>query len=77
MDAVATLFDRAAELPEAERAELAGLLIGSLESERDPDVDAAWTAEIRKRLADFESGKIDAVPWERVREELFARLRGP
>ena len=39
---VTELFERASILSEQERATLAGLLIESLESEVDPDVEEAW-----------------------------------
>lgn len=43
------LLERDLALPENERAELAGNLISSLETTVDPDVDAAWQAEIPRR----------------------------
>jgi putative addiction module component (TIGR02574 family) len=68
------LWREAAELTEEDRAALAGLLIESLEGEPDPDVEAAWAAEIEKRVADLEAGTAKTIPWEEVRQRLIDRL---
>ena len=68
------IFRDAAGLPEHDRATLAGLLIESLESEPDPDVEAAWAAEIERRVADLETGTVKTIPWEEVRQRLLDRL---
>jgi putative addiction module component (TIGR02574 family) len=64
-------------LSEKEQAELAGALLDSLEtSHSDPDdVEVAWRREVAARLAEFDSGA--GVPWQQVRERLWARLREP
>lgn len=41
-------------LPEANRAELARFLIESLDDSDDPDVEAAWDAELRRRAEQIE-----------------------
>ena len=68
------LFREASELTERERAELAGLLLESLEGEPDENVEAAWAEEIERRVRQIESGDLETVPWEQVRAELYARL---
>jgi putative addiction module component (TIGR02574 family) len=68
------LWREAAELSEEERASLAGLLIESLEGEPDPDVEAAWAAEIEKRVAEPDAGRARTIPWEEVRQRLIDRL---
>ena len=70
---VTELFVKASALSEHERATLAGLLIESLESEIDPDVDEAWRAEIERRVAELDSGTAKTVPWETLRAELLRR----
>jgi putative addiction module component (TIGR02574 family) len=67
------LFREAAELPERDRAELAGLLIESLEAEPDPDVEAAWAEEVERRIRQVDAGEVEMIPWEQVRAELFSR----
>jgi len=76
MSTVTELFRQASELSEEERAALAGLLIESLESERDEGVDEAWAAEIARRVEELESGRVKPVPWETVRAGLLGRRRG-
>ena len=68
------LWREAAELTDQDRAALAGLLIESLEGEPDPDVDAAWAAEIEKRVAELDAGDAKAIPWEEVRQRLINQL---
>ena len=70
---VTELFKQASILSEDERATLAGLLIESLESEVDPDVEEAWRAEIERRVAELDSGTVETVPWEVVKAKLLQR----
>jgi len=67
------VFRSAAELPEQDRATLAGLLLASLEPDPDPGVEAAWREEIRRRVQEVDSGSVELIPWEEVRKKLFAR----
>jgi putative addiction module component (TIGR02574 family) len=68
------LFRDASELSEQDRATLAGLLIESLETEADSDVEEAWAAEIARRVAQLEAGDTKTIPWEEVRQRLRDRL---
>ena len=68
------VWKEAAELSDEDRAALAGLLIESLEGDPDPDVDAAWAAEIEKRVAELDAGTVESIPWEQVRQRLLDRL---
>lgn len=67
------LFLDALELPDNERATLAGLLIESLEGPEDPDVESAWATEAERRWQEIESGAVKTIPWEEVKAKL---LRG-
>jgi putative addiction module component (TIGR02574 family) len=68
------VFREAFELPESERATLAGLLIESLESPpEDSDVEELWAAEAERRWREIESGAVATIPWEEVRAKLFRR----
>lgn len=62
-------------LPESDRAEIAGALLASIEPGNDMDVAAAWRQEVAARVAALDAGKVETVPWEEVRDRLFARLR--
>ena len=44
----------------------------------DPDVDAAWQAEVTRRWQEIQDGKVVLVPWEVVKEQIqedLARAR--
>ena len=66
------LLVEALRLPEEERAALAGELIDSLDSEVDPDAEAAWAAEIRTRVSDLDAGRARTVPWSEARRRIRA-----
>jgi len=68
-----TLFREAAQLPEHDRATLAGLLIETLDPAEESDVEAAWSEEIGRRVAEIDNGTVGTIPWDKVREELFGR----
>jgi putative addiction module component (TIGR02574 family) len=68
------LLKQAMALAEAERAEIAGALLESLEPSSDTGVDEAWSEEVRRRLTQLDAGSAELIPWEEVREQLFARL---
>ncbi len=70
------LLKEALSLSESERAELAGLLLRSLEPSPEADVQEAWREEVRNRLAAIDSGEAEMIPWSVVRDRLFARLSG-
>lgn len=70
---ITELFKQASILSEKDRATLAGLLIESLESEIDPDVEDAWRVEIERRVAELDAGTVETVPWEVVKAELLRR----
>jgi putative addiction module component (TIGR02574 family) len=61
-------------LPSQARAELAYFLLCSLEQEAEADVDAAWEAELARRVADIQSGKVVGIPAAQVFDELRAQF---
>ena len=70
------LLEKALALPDKERAELAGNLIASLDAVEDPDVDAAWQAEISRRFQEVQSGRVKTVSWESVERKGRSLLDG-
>ena len=70
------LLQKALSLPDNERAELAGSLIASLDTNIDPDVDAAWQTEIARRADELRSGKISTISWPQVQKEARSLLDG-
>ena len=65
------VFQQAVQLPEHDRATLAGLLIETLDPVSEPDVEAAWSEEIKRRIAEIDAGTVELIAWEDVRAELF------
>ena len=59
------------QLPMDQRAELAHILIHSLDEGADADVEAAWDAELARRMEQIERGEARGEPAESV----FAQLR--
>lgn len=68
------ILESAMKLPSEARAALAGSLIESLDEQTDEDAEAAWSAEIARRLREIDEGKVKAVPWTKARLEI---LTGP
>jgi putative addiction module component (TIGR02574 family) len=66
------LIREAAELPESDRAMLAGVMIESLEPKPTAAVKAAWSREIERRVREIDEGTVELLDWEDVRAELFA-----
>jgi putative addiction module component (TIGR02574 family) len=68
------LLKKALNLPLAERAELAGSLIESLDESDDVSVQAAWDTEIVRRMEDLRSGKVKPVSLEEARRRLSSAI---
>lgn len=63
----AQLLQEALRLPEGERGELAARLIDSLDPSAEEQVEAAWSAEIQKRLEELQTGQVQPIPWTEAR----------
>jgi putative addiction module component (TIGR02574 family) len=70
-DTLAELKQKASQLSEAERADLALSLIESLDGPADPDVEEAWRIEIERRIGEVDRGEAQLIPGD----EVFAKLR--
>jgi putative addiction module component (TIGR02574 family) len=68
-DTVADLVQRGRALPPDEREKLVEQLLESLNESAARDLDAAWAAEIKKRLAEYDSGAVKAID----ADEVFAK----
>jgi len=42
-----------------------------LDSISEPNIEAGWSAEIERRLAEIDAGTVELIPWNDVRLELF------
>jgi putative addiction module component (TIGR02574 family) len=64
---VEELYREALRLGERERGDLAAKLIESLDPATDEQVEAAWSAEIRQRIEELDSGTVQSIPWPEAR----------
>lgn len=71
---VSQLLEQALSLSVEEQEALADSLISSLAGKVDEGVLAAWDEEIKKRIADLDSGRAKTVPWTEVRNRNLAKL---
>ena len=62
---------KARALPAEDRARIAEELLSSLQEDCDPEIEAAWDAEIRRRLDEVDSGNAKLIP----AAEVFAEVR--
>ena len=67
---VEELSRKALSLSPEERVQLAEALLATVQ-EVDAEVEAAWDEEIRRRIAEIDSGTAKLIP----AEEVFAELR--
>lgn len=67
------LFEEAMRLAPEERATLMRLLVDTLDAESEEGVEEAWRVEIERRIADLDSGVVEAIPWEELRARLYQR----
>jgi putative addiction module component (TIGR02574 family) len=68
------LLQKALELSEEERAELASSLLESLDPIVDKGVQEAWNEEIARRVAELDSGHAKTVPWPEILRQLSSKL---
>ena len=64
------ILNHAMQLSTTERAELAAALLVSLDGEPEDAVEAAWAAEIQRRVERVRSGEARGRPWAEVRNRL-------
>ena len=72
---VSDLLKKALALPAEARAALAGSLLESLDDDPpEAGVEAAWDEEIKRRIEEIDSGKVQMIPYEEVRRRIAALL---
>lgn len=69
----AKLLEEALKLPPEARAALAGSLLDSLDRQPDPGAEAAWEAEIARRLRELDRGAVESVPWSEARKTILGQ----
>ncbi|MBS1842119.1 MAG: addiction module protein [Acidobacteria bacterium] len=70
----AELFKQALELSIEERADLAAQILDSLDSSADLEVQAAWQAEIERRMAQLHSGEVQGLSIEEAKRQVRSTL---
>ncbi len=68
------VVSEAMQLPVDQRLTLAHRLLSSVEPAVNPEVEAAWDAEIRERIRRYDAGETTAIPAAEVFKELDRRL---
>ncbi len=58
------------QLPKEKKTELFDLLLVETFAQPDPEIDAAWRIETRRRIAEIEGGQVKGIPGEQVMAEL-------
>jgi len=71
---VSKLLEQAMSLSLEEREALADCLISDLVGKVSPEVEAAWEAEIGKRIRALDSGAAKTISWAEVRKRNLAKL---
>jgi putative addiction module component (TIGR02574 family) len=69
-EAEARILEDALKLPPEARAAIAGSLLDSLDQPADPDAEAAWEAEIAKRIRELDGQAVTPVPWSEARRTI-------
>jgi putative addiction module component (TIGR02574 family) len=70
-DVVAELAERGLSLKPEDRSRLVELLLESLHESSLPEVEAAWDAEIKRRVEAYERGEVETY----AAEDVFAEAR--
>ena len=73
---LADIYMLAMDLTDEDRAKLVTLLLDSLPEAPPAQIEAAWVAEIERRVADLEAGRAELLSWEEVREEMYRIAAG-
>jgi len=71
---VKKVLDDALKLSEKDRAKVAAKLLDSLDSEDEGDIEAAWAAEIQKRLDEFDRARSKRFRGGKAWREIVDRL---
>lgn len=74
--AAKAVLAEALRLGEDERAELAAEVLASLDGPADADAEAAWEAEIRRRITAIDAGEIESEPWDAVKRRIEKETLG-
>jgi len=68
-----TVLAEASRLPVVDRIQLIEALWDTVPAGALPPLSDEWLAEIQRRSAEYDSGSVQAVPWEQVRADALRR----
>jgi putative addiction module component (TIGR02574 family) len=72
---VSEVLEKALALSTQDRGLIIDRLIESLDNEpAEESVEQAWSEEIKRRVEDIQSGRVEMIPGEEVHRRLLARL---
>ncbi len=74
-ESIDTLVSEAMHLPPDQRLTLAHRILSSVEPPASSEIDTAWDAEIRERIARYDVGGVKSIPAAEVFAEADRRLR--
>ncbi|MCE5303011.1 MAG: addiction module protein [Planctomycetaceae bacterium] len=69
-----TLLADASHLPVADRVQLIEALWDTLPADSPQPLTEEWLAEIRRRSAEYDSGSLTTIPWEKIRADALQRV---
>jgi putative addiction module component (TIGR02574 family) len=70
------ILQSALSLDPDDRMEIAETLILSLGKEEAAEIEAAWAAEIKRRIDSIDKGLVQMIPADEVMREMRERLNG-
>jgi len=68
-----SIFAAASNLSVTDRLRLIDELAASVPDDEPPALSEEWLAEIERRTAEIDSGKVVTQPWPEVRKQLFTQ----
>jgi putative addiction module component (TIGR02574 family) len=70
------ILQSALGLPADERVDIAESLMLSVDEEKGAEIDAAWAAEIKRRIESIDKGEVQLIPWDEALRSMRERLNG-
>jgi len=71
---ISKLTDQALSLPAIDRVHLADRLLESLNAPSSEKINKLWAEEAERRIDELDSGKVQALPGEKVFADIRKRL---
>ena len=64
------IVEEASHPPREQVAEMVDRLTSALNTGVEPEIESAWKQETRRRLAELENGKVEAIPGDVVSQRI-------